>query len=488
MSYHDRRRAGMMIYVINSQGDAVAKLIMTVPQLGQSVLTLLGMFWISFRMDWQLALLSLSVVPFIYYSVGYYATHIQQRLLEVRIMEGESLSIVHEAISMLRVIMAFGRERLELQRFRRQGEVTIDARVKLTLRQTLFSLVVNSATAAGTAIVLGVGALHAIQGKVTVGQLLVVMSYIASVYKPLEAISATIGGLQEIFVSLQVAFEVLDTVPEIHDKPNARHIDRITGRIAFENVTFSYEGRRDTLQNINFEVRPGQVVAVVGHTGAGKTTLVSLLPRFYAPSEGKILLDGIDIGDLTLQSLRQQISIVLQDPLLFSATVADNIRYGRLDAGMDEIIEAAKAANAHDFIMRLPNGYDTELGERGAKLSTGERQRICVARAFLKDAPILILDEPTSSIDSKTEAVILDALDRLMVGRTTFMIAHRLSTVRYSDLILVMDQGRICEHGTHEELLNAGGAYHQLYQIQTTRRRSKRARLQSAEIAAAEIA
>jgi ATP-binding cassette subfamily B protein len=439
-------------------------------------------------MDWQLALLSLTVVPFLYYSVVYYATHIQQRLLEVRTMEGESLSIIHEAISMLRVIVAFGREGHELQRFRKQGAQTVDARVRLYVRQTLFSLVVNSATAAGTALVLGLGAYHVMQGRVTIGQLLVVMSYIAAVYKPLEAISTTIGSLQEIFVSLQVAFEVLDTAPEIRDKANARSVPRVKGSIAFEDVSFSYEGRHDTLNNINFGVEAGQVIAIVGATGAGKTTLVSLLPRFYTPTSGRILLDGIDVTDYALQSLRSQISIVLQDPLLFSGTIAENICYGRLNASRDEIITAAKAANAHDFIMKLPDQYETQLGERGAKLSTGERQRIAVARAFLKDAPILILDEPTSSIDSKTEAVILDALDRLMVGRTTFIIAHRLSTVRYSDVILVMNEGRIVEKGTHTGLLAARGMYYQLHEVQTTQRRSRRLPVSSSQLAAAEPA
>jgi ATP-binding cassette subfamily B protein len=487
MSFHDKHRAGMVIYVINAQGDAVAKLIMTVPQLGQSFLTLVGMFWISFKMDRQLALLSLTVVPFLYYSIGYYATHIQSKVMKVRKMEHESLSLIHEAIGMLKVIMAFGRERHELRRYREQAEVMVDARVWLTVRQTLFSLVVNTATATGTALVLGFGAYHAIQGKVTVGQLLVIMAYIASVYKPLEAISSTIGNLQEIFVSLQCAFEVLDVVPEIQDKPGARRVEQVHGGIRFEDVNFSYEGRQDTLRDINFEVEPGQVVAVVGPTGAGKTTLISLLPRFYTPTSGRILIDGIEISDFTLQSLRKHISIVLQDPMLFSASIADNIRYGRLDASMDEIVEAAQAANAHDFIMRLPDQYETVLGERGAKLSTGERQRISVGRAFLKNAPILILDEPTSSIDSKTEAVILDALDRLMMGRTTFIIAHRLSTIRYSDIILVMNQGRLCEQGTHDELVNAGGMYSELHKVQTSRRASRRVPAPAKGMAATEL-
>ena len=318
LSYHDQHRAGMIIYVINSQGNAVARLIMTAPTLGQSVLTLLGMLWIALRMDWQLALLALTVVPFIYYSIGYYATHIQSRLMEVRKMEHESLSMIHEGIGMLKVILAFGRERYELDRYRRQGEEMVDARVHLTVRQTLFSLVVNSATATGTALVLGVGAYHAIHGTVSVGQLLVILSYISSVYKPLETISSTIGDLQEILVAVRCAFEVLDVPVEIRDLPGARHVEQVQGAIRFENVNFSYQGRRDTLCDINFALEPGQVVAIVGPTGAGKTTLVSLLPRLYAPDSGRILIDETEIGEFTLESLRSHISSVLQEPLLFS--------------------------------------------------------------------------------------------------------------------------------------------------------------------------
>jgi ABC-type multidrug transport system fused ATPase/permease subunit len=393
-------------------------------------------------------------------------THIQTRLVEVKGMEGETLSIIHEAMSMMRVIVAFGREGHEYRRFRGLGERAIDARVKLTVRQTLFSLVVNTTTAAGTALVLGFGAYLVLNGRLTVGQLLVVMAYVASVYKPLEAISTTVGSLQEILVSLKIAFELLDTDSQVKDLPGAVAIQHVGGDIAFEGIHFSYQGRADTLKDVSFHLRRGQITAIVGPTGAGKSTLVSLMPRFYDPSEGRILVDGIDIRNFTLKSLRDQISIVLQEPLLFSATIADNICYGRLDASMDDIIRAAKAANAHAFVMALPQQYETRIGERGALLSGGERQRISIARAFLKDAPILILDEPTSSVDSKTEAVILDALDRLMVGRTTLLVAHRLSTIRSAEHILVLNDGQLVEHGSHEELLSRRGLYRQLWDVQ----------------------
>jgi ABC-type multidrug transport system fused ATPase/permease subunit len=469
MAYHDQRRSGTIIYVINSMGNAPPALVMSVLPLAQNVLTLIGMFWISYRLNPRLALLSLLVVPFLYYSVGYYSTHIRQRLETVKGMEGETLSIIHEAMSMLRVIIAFGREEYEHGRFRDQCERANQARVKITVRQTLFSLGVNTTTALGTALVLGYGAFLSLQHKLTVGELLIVLSYIGSVYKPLEVISSTIGSLQDQLINLKIAFDLLEKEHDIRDIPNAVAMIGTKGHVRFENVSFHYQGRMGTLTDIAFDALPGQAIAIVGPTGAGKSTIVSLVPRFYEPQEGRILIDDVDIKQFTLKSLRQQISIVLQEPLLFSSTIADNIAYGRLDATMDEIVEAAKAANAHEFVMALPQQYDTLLGERGAQLSGGERQRIAVARAFLKDAPILILDEPTSSIDSRTEAVILDALERLMVGRTTFLVAHRLSTLRRVSTILVLNQGRLIEQGTHDELLALGGLYRQLHDVQTGR-------------------
>ena len=476
LAFHDRRRSGMLIYLINSQGDAPAGLVMTVPLLAEAALTLVGMFWVSSKLDPTLALVSLSVIPFLYWSVGYYATHIQERLSRVRELEGSSLSIIHEAFSMMRVIIAFGREKHEYSRFREQTALAVGERVKITVRQTLFSLVVNFITAIGSALVLGLGAHHVLEakragyppGSLSVGQLTVIIAYIAAVYKPLEQISFTIGSLQDKFVNLKAAFGLLDTPPDITDAPNATDIVRARGGVTFENVHFNYAGRAGTLKNISFEAKPGQVIGIVGPTGAGKSTLVSLIPRYYEPQpgQGRILIDGRDARGLTLKSLRAQISIVLQEPLLFSGTIAENIQYGRLEATQEEIIAAAKAANAHDFIERLPLKYNTILGERGAQVSGGERQRISVARAFLKDAPILILDEPTSSVDSKTEAVTLEALERLMVGRTTFMIAHRLSTLKHADQVLVINDGLLVEHGTQDELLAKGGLYKQLYDAQ----------------------
>jgi ATP-binding cassette, subfamily B, bacterial len=474
LGYHDQTSTGQLMSQINYESEAAGTLLMSILPLAQSALTLIGMFVVAYTIDPVIALLSLTVVPFVYYSVGFYSARIVPRLQYVRGLEWETFSIIFEAMQMLRVVAAFGREGHEFRRFRSQGETAVDARVNLTVRQTLFSLAVTSCTAVGTSLVLGFGAHDVLHHRLTVGELLVVLSYIAAVYKPLETISSTMGSLQQQLVMIQGAFLLLDTAPEIRDAPDAIDARDVRGDVVFDHVTFAYAERTHTLEDVSFGVRPGQCIALVGPTGAGKTTLVSLLMRFYDPTAGRVLLDGIDVRRFRVDSLRDSVSIVLQVPELFSGTIADNIRYGRLDATADEIVAAARAANADDFVSALPDGYDTKLGEGGAQLSVGERQRICVARAFLKDAPILVLDEPTSAIDSKTEGIILDALDELMVGRTTFVIAHRLSTVRHADLIVVVNDGRVVEQGSHAELLLAGGLYAQLWDAQIGRRRSRR--------------
>jgi ATP-binding cassette subfamily B protein/subfamily B ATP-binding cassette protein MsbA len=474
LAFHDRQRAGAFMYRINYSSAAIGEVPMMVLQLAQALITLIGMFLIVYSLDPALAFLTVSITPGLWLLVRYYARRVEPTMEAVREKEGHSLTMIQEAMSMLRVIIGFGRERYEHKRFTEQGREAVDARVRLTVSQMMFKFAVNVLTATGNALVLGYGIYKVLQADLTLGQLLVTLAYVASVYTPLETIVGATTPIKNHIVNLKSAFGLLDTEPEVAEAPDAQDVGRVKGRIEFRNVSFTYHGRSDTLNDINFKVKPGQLVAIVGPTGAGKTTLISLLPRFYDPKSGSILLDGREIRSLTLDSLRQQFSLVLQEPLLFSASIAENIRYGRLDASQEEIEEAARAANAHDFIARLPNGYETIVGERGAMLSGGERQRIAVARAFLKDAPILILDEPTSSIDSRTESVILDAIDRLAVGRTTFMIAHRLSTVRHSDLIIVLDHGRVVEQGTHEELLERGGVYRQMHDVQAKSGRRRR--------------
>jgi ABC-type multidrug transport system fused ATPase/permease subunit len=474
-SFMDAKRTGQLMFEINNQASAAGAITVSIPPLIQAVVTLIGMFVVMYLIDPLLAGLSLSVVPFIYLTAGYYARRIQPQVVRVRNLESRSMTIVHEAVSMLRVIVAFGREDHEFHRFRNQGQDAVDSRVRLTVRQTAFSLVVTMLTAIGTALVLGFGAVAVINHRMTAGELLVVMGYVASMYQPLQQISTTVSSLQMQFITLRGALRLLDTVPDVQDQPGARELTKTDGRITFEKVWFSYSGRRGTLRDVTFDAPGAARVAIVGPTGAGKSTILSLIARFHDPRDGRVLLDGHNVKELKLGSLRSHISVVHQEPLLFSLSLRDNIRYGRLDATDVEVEEAAKAANAHDFIAALPKGYDTQIGERGSRMSGGERQRIAVARAFLKNAPILILDEPTSAIDSKTESVILSALERLMEGRTTFMVAHRLSTISHCDLILVVNEGKVVEQGSHEELVARGGLYTELYEAQTGARRAQAA-------------
>jgi ATP-binding cassette subfamily B protein len=470
VAFHDARSVGDFIARINMESASVGNITVALPPLGEGFLTLAGMAFIVYRMDHVLALLALTVTPFIYYSVGYYGKRIEPRLRHARRLEGRSLGIVLESMSMLRVIAVFNREKHVHAKFVSTSAKAVDARVDVTVRQMLFSLFVNVTTAIGTALVIGVGAVHVMHGRLTIGELLVVLAYVHSVYTPLQTISHSLATLQEQFIFLAMSLELLDQQPEIADDPAAIDLATVEGGVTFEDVSFSYSGRGGTLEHIDFDVAPGEAIAVVGPTGAGKTTLMSLVSRLAQPGEGRVLVDGVDVRTVTLESLRRQISVVPQEPFVFSGTVAENILYGRLDATTDDVVQAAIAANAHDFILGLPDQYETALGENGTALSGGERQRICVARAFLKDAPILILDEPTSSIDSRTEAVILDSLERLMVGRTTFMIAHRLSTLRSVNRILVLDQGRVVQEGTHHELMRRGGLYRTLHEMQASQR------------------
>jgi ATP-binding cassette, subfamily B, bacterial len=475
LTFHDQRQTGALMSQINLQAASVGNVVMVIPPLVEAGLTLIGMFAIAILIDWQLAVFAMAVLPLLVWSFGLYGKRIVPRLQRVQRLEWESLSIVHEAMAMMRVIVSFGREDYEHRRFREQGKTAVDERVKLTVGQSLYTLGVQTITAAGISVVMGFGAWHVIQGKISIGELVVLIAYISSVYQPLEQISTTVGMVHEELVQFDSSVKLLDTEPEVVERKDAVELGRSRGHVAARGVSFAYPGRKETLGGISFDAQPGERVAIVGHTGAGKSTLMSLLIRFYDPSSGRIEIDGIDLRDLKLHSLRDQISVVLQEPLLFSGTIAENIRYGRLEASREEIEDAARAANAHDFISGLPEGYETVIGERGAQLSGGERQRLCVARAFLKDAPILILDEPTSSIDSRTEGVILDSLDDLMEGRTSFMVAHRLSTVRHADQILVLNQGQVVESGTHEELLATGTVYRQLHEAQTRERKRRRA-------------
>lgn len=426
-----------------------------------SLLTLGLMFVILLRMDLTLALLSLAVLPFLYVCIRYYTQRMLDRAEHVKEMESRLLGRAYEILASIRIVKSFAREPHELDRFMATGEATMNARLRLTWQESMFSVTVTAITMSGTALVLGVGSMHVLRGEITVGDLLVVIGYLAAVYGPLSTIAHTTGLLQQAIASSRRVRAVFALTPEILDAPDAVDASGIRGDIAFEHVTFAYDDR-PIVTDVNFVAHPGEMVALVGLTGAGKTTLASLIPRFYEPTGGRVTIDGRNVSEYRLRSLRERISLVAQDPVLFGGTIADNIRYGRLDATDAEVEAAARAAHAHDFIMRLPEGYQTSIAQAGASLSGGERQRLSIARALLKNAPILILDEPTSSLDALSEAAVFDALRRLRQGRTTLVIAHRLSTIRDADRILVLHEGRVAAQGTHAELLASNELYRRM--------------------------
>ena len=465
--YHDQGMAGRFIYQTNYIAHEAGSAVTVFIPLAQAALTLIGMFIITYRLGPGLALSATVVMPLLVVAMRYYGRRIEPELLKVRELEGDSMAIVHEKLSIIKVVNSFARERYEHARFRTQAKEGLDQRVRVTVRQTMYSLGVALIMAVGTAVVLVIGAHSVIDQQLTVGELLVVVAYLAAVYQPLETISGTIAGLQQQLLQLRVVFDVLDTPIHPADRPGALPLDSVSGRIDFDNVSFTYAGRGPTLHGIDLVIAPGTRLALVGATGAGKSTLASLIPRYYEVSDGAVRIDGVDVRDLPLEWLRSNVSVVMQEPILFADTIAANIQYGRLDAPWADLVQAAKDAGAHDFIEQLPHGYGTRIGERGSRLSGGERQRIAIARAFLKNAPILILDEPTSAIDSHTENEIIEALDRLADGRTTVVIAHRLSTIRSADRIGVIDAGRLVELGTHDELMARPGRYAELWNAQT---------------------
>jgi ATP-binding cassette, subfamily B, bacterial len=464
--FHSRRAVGDLIQRVTGDCYSIDTLLTgAVLPAVQAFGTLIAVFVVMWALDWHLTLLALGVVPFIALAVRHFGRPMKEHSREMRDSEGRMSAVVEQTLGAIPAVQAFTRESQQERSFRAHAEQTVRAYVRATFAGMWFQLFTGLATTLGTAAVIYVGGTLALEGTITAGTVVVFVSYLAYLYDPIESLSHTAQTVQNAAAETDRVMEIIEIEPAVRDSPQAL-ARPLAGTIRYENVTFGYEPGRPVLRDVSLQADPGQVLAIVGPTGAGKTTLVSLLVRFFDPWRGRVTVGGTDIRDFTLRSLREQVALVLQDPFLFPITVAENIALGRPDATRAEVQAASRAANAHEFIECLADGYDTPVGERGATLSGGEKQRLAIARAFLKDAPVLILDEPTSALDARTEGQLLQALERLMQGRVTLVIAHRLSTIRDADEIVVIDGGRVVERGPHAELMQSGGLYCALYRQQ----------------------
>jgi ATP-binding cassette, subfamily B, bacterial len=443
-TFHDRRGTSDSLYRIQYDTPSLGGLALdgVIPVVA-AVVTLVSVLVVIIGIDAGLALIALAVCPLLILLAWRFKGTMRTQYKESKKLDSSAMGVVQETLSTLRVVKAFGREDAEHKRFLSHADRSVTAKVRLARTEGTMALLVDVVTAIGTGAVLYVGVTNVQSGVLTLGELLIVISYLSRLYAPLKTIARKVASIQSSLASAQRGFEILDEQPEVVDHPHPRSLVRASGAVEFQHVSFSYDRQHEVLHDVAFAVDPGARVGIAGRTGAGKTTLISLLMRFYDPQLGSIHLDGIDLREYRIRDLRNQFGLVLQEPVLFATSIFENIAYGRPDASLDEIKAAAEAAGADAFIRELPDGYETNVGERGMQLSGGERQRISIARAFLKNAPILILDEPTSSIDVATEAAIMDAMTNLMRGRTTFMIAHRLSTLASCDLFLRVDAGNV---------------------------------------------
>jgi ATP-binding cassette subfamily B protein/subfamily B ATP-binding cassette protein MsbA len=469
LAFHTRSQVGDLLYRVTSDTYAIQTLTMNglFPVLS-SLILLVGMFMVMIRLDWLLTFLALIVCPilFVVVTISPLRARLFAAATQMHQRKSTVYSLVQWAMPAVRVIQAFTKEEEEHHRFMAASEKSLEADLRFYLLQNLYSWMVSVVIALGTALVVWVGARHVLSGTLTVGELIVFTSYLVSLYGAIDTISQTYGSVQGAKVGVRRVFEILEVERDLKEGPRVFPVAGARGEVAWNVVSFQYLPGQPVLKQVDIRVRPGEKVAIVGPTGAGKSTLVSLLPRFYDPQAGRVTIDGVDIREFRLKSLRRQIAMVLQPPLVFPLTLRENIAYGRPEASLEEIVSAARLACIHDFITQLPRGYDTLVGEQGATLSEGQKQRLTIARAILRNAPILILDEPTSSVDAETEALIMEGLERLMAGRTALIIAHRLSTVRRADLIVVLQAGQIVERGSFAELMRRQGAFAALYRTQ----------------------
>jgi len=467
LAFHDRTKVGDSLYRVAYDAHAAQTLFngALVP-ICTGALLVAGATFVMLQVNLRLTLVTMAAVPLFLAITRGFSRRIDEQSRRYHENESALVSSLQESLSSMRAIQAFTLEPEATQQFRRQSEQSLESSQRMTRTQLLYAACAGLAVACGTAGVVWAAGQEVIAGRLSVGDILVFLAYLGMLYQPVNTFSHSAGVIQSSGAQLKRVFEIINALPDIRELPKARTLSAVSGSIEFRNVSFHYLEQSPVLKNISLKVQPGQVVALVGRTGAGKTTMASLLLRFYDPTSGAICLDGHDLRELRVPWLRQQVSVVLQDPVIFATTVAENIGYGRPGASINDIQAAARLAQAHDFINDLPKGYQTLLGERGVNLSGGQRQRLSIARAFLKNAPILVLDEPTSALDAQTEEALLASLRKLMANRTTFVIAHRLSTVRSADLIVVLENGTILEQGSHADLLEQNSLYRKMYQAQ----------------------
>ena len=468
LAEHGESRAGDLLTRVTSDIDAVQDFI-TSALLGIviNVLTLVGMLGVMFYMNWRFTLVGLSVAPVMFFFVYVYTRQIKKASRLVKKREGELMSGVAEVLTSIQVVQAYAREDYEDRRFDWESRQNVAAGLRARNMKARLSPMVDLLVAVGTCLVLGYGARLVLSGALSTGQLIIFLMYLGKTYKPMRDLSKMTNTVSKATVSFERIQELLDMESRIRDLPDARPAPRFAGALVFDHVTFSYDGTTPILKDVSLRIEPGQVAAIVGPSGTGKTTIAGLIPRFFDPQEGRILIDGHNIREFTLKSLRDQVSFVLQDTLLFRGTVWENIAYGKPDAEIEDTVHAAEQANAHEFIVKMPESYATMVGERGTTLSGGQRRRISIARAIVRNTPILVLDEPTAGLDAASERFVTEALERLMKGRTSIVIAHHLNTIRHADIIFVVKDAEVVERGTYEELLARGGVFAGLHAIQS---------------------